>query len=389
MSRETSKIHVALLNEVVARNAGSPRKVLALARGLNATRYKVSLILHKRMSPDLELDLSGVNVLSPRFRADIPAWLAELHFAREVLREVRRQRIDILHFHWLAGAHPALLAAKTAGVAVVRTVRAALQSQGTGILGRLWEKCTDAWTVLSPDLIPGLKAQTGAPDRKITVIPNGYDLARTATPSVPREKMRERLGVRAQEFVWLAVGRLAPQKDYPTMLEAFSLAMRQSSCLRLLIAGDGPLQGSLEKMICSMGLDGRVALLGFCPDIPSLLGAADAFVIATLYEGMSGATVEAMIAGLPVVGTDAPGVSYPLDYGKAGLLVPRKEPAKMAEAIGRVTGDAAFRQELAEKGRQRAWTQWPEASMVHRYEELYEHLIQRGREPRCGEKGEH
>jgi len=389
MSRETGKIHVALLNEVMARNAGSPRKVLALARGLDTRRYEVSLILHKRISPDLELDMNGVNVLSPRFREDIPTWLAELHFAREVLQEVRRQRINILHFHWLAGAHPALLAAKTAGVTVVRTVRAALQSQGTGILARLWDKCTDAWTVLSPDLIPSLKAQTGAPDRKITVTPNGYDLARTATPTVPREKMRERLRVGSQEFVWLAVGRLAPQKDYPTMLEAFSLAMKQSSCLRLLIAGDGPLQESLEKMIRSMGLDERVALLGFCTDVPSLLGAADAFVIATLYEGMSGATAEAMIAGVPVVGTDAPGVSYPLDYGKAGILVPCKEPAKMAEAIVRVTRNAAFRRELAEKGRRRAWTQWPEASMVRRYEELYERLIQRRREPRCGETGAH
>jgi len=133
--------------------------------------------------------------------------------------------------------------------------------------------------------------------------------------------------------VVLGIGRLAPQKDFATLLEAVAEVARTRP-VRLAILGDGPERDRLARRIAGLDLGAVAILPGAVPDVAPWLGAADLFVLSSAWEGMPGALVEAMAAGCPVVATDCPGGGRAILAGGAlGPLVPIGDPTAMAAAI--------------------------------------------------------
>ncbi|TVQ85402.1 MAG: glycosyltransferase [Chromatiaceae bacterium] len=133
--------------------------------------------------------------------------------------------------------------------------------------------------------------------------------------------------------VLLAAGRLAPQKDYPTLLEAFA-RVRRVRPARLLILGEGPQRAALAARIQALGLTPWVDLPGFTPNPFCFMRAARLFVLASAWEGLPGVLIQAMACGTPVVSTDCPsGPREVLADGAFGALVPVGDPAALAAAI--------------------------------------------------------
>ncbi len=370
-------ISVACIYYTMKQGGGGQMSVRSLVRGLDPERFRPYLIIMHREPP--EIDLSGMRVLpTPPLSGRVPHG-TQARFALSVARLVRRHRIDVLHSHVAAGGvtvdGPVVLLARAAGAATVRTVRAgsALQPEGRGcgLLSRALHPFTDAYTVVSPDLLEGARRVARVPQPKLHAIPNGIELAPFLSPAIPRREMRRRLGLPADALLMASVGSLHAVKDYPTMLDGFALAAPELPGARLLIAGEGPERPALEAQIARHGLEGRVRLVGMRDDVPELLGAADMFCMSSECEGMPRAAMEAMAAGLPVVATDVSGLHYALDEGRAGLLVPPGEPEAMARAIVRLGRDPSLRRELAEKARRRALKEFSVETMVQRYENLY------------------
>lgn len=377
-------IRVAYVVRGMSRHGGIQRIVLSLIQGLDRERFQPYLIIFQRKQP--EFDLSGIEVLSPQCAPGSKPWWAETRFACGVLREVRRRGIHILHSHDGANAHDrlALSLARLTGAKVLRTQHGSVLPRPCrlGTVARLTNRLTDIWTAVSPDIVDSMVRYGKASSGKLLVTPNGLNLARFGSPSVHRQRMRRSLEVPEGAILMLAVGSLVEWKDYPNLLEAFALANREVKNAVLFIAGEGPERTTLEQRICARDLDGRVRLLGLRSDVPQLVAAADLFVISSLGEGMPGAPMEAMAAGLPVIGTDVPGTRYVLDYGKAGVLVPPRSPERMAEAMVRLARDAALRREVAERGRRCAVENFCEEAMVRRYEEIYERMVGERSRPR-------
>jgi len=131
----------------------------------------------------------------------------------------------------------------------------------------------------------------------------------------------------------LAVGRLEDQKDFPTLIKAFSIIAKQRSA-RLLIVGEGTRRDQLEELIREQDLGDLVALPGFTPNPYAYMNAADVFVLSSQYEGFGNVIAEAMAIGTPVVSTDCPhGPREILEDGKYGILVPVANPEALAKAI--------------------------------------------------------
>ncbi len=131
----------------------------------------------------------------------------------------------------------------------------------------------------------------------------------------------------------VALGRLSPEKDHATLIEAFSKIDR-SRKLRLEIVGTGPLRDSLQALIDRLGLSEQVKLTGFVPDPFSVLRRAELAVSSSVYEGFGNAIVEALACGTPVVSTDCPfGPREILQDGRYGPLVPVGDADAMAPAI--------------------------------------------------------
>lgn len=191
------------------------------------------------------------------------------------------------------------------------------------------------------------------PRRKCSVILNGIDIHEFAPDEVSGARVRAEIGVsdakEEAEFVWLAVGRLAPAKDYPNLLRAFAEVRLGRSDARLWIAGDAALGqiAALQQLRSELEIGDSVRWLGLRRDMPALLDAADAFVSGSAWEGMPLAVGEAMAMGKSVVATDVGGVRELV--GDAGAVVPAKDPVALAGAMLATMGEG--REELAARGR--------------------------------------
>lgn len=137
----------------------------------------------------------------------------------------------------------------------------------------------------------------------------------------------------SQPPVVLSIGRLVPQKDYPTLIRAFALVLGELDA-RLVILGEGRDRDKLEEMIRGLGLSDRVALPGFVENPFACLARSAVFVLSSAWEGFGNVLVEALALGVPIVSTRCPsGPDEILEGGRLGDLVPVKDETIMARRI--------------------------------------------------------
>ncbi len=140
--------------------------------------------------------------------------------------------------------------------------------------------------------------------------------------------------------VVLGVGRLAPQKDYPTLIRAFA-QVRARCQARLVILGEGPERRRLEELAQRLGVAADVKLPGYDHNPFRYMSRASVFALSSIYEGLPGALIQAMACGCRVIATDGPGGAREvLENGTVGPLVPPRDPAALARGIASLLDDA-------------------------------------------------
>lgn len=134
-------------------------------------------------------------------------------------------------------------------------------------------------------------------------------------------------------YTILSVGRLEPQKDFNTLIKAFSYFLNFKSA-RLIILGEGQCRNELSKLIIDLNLTESVIMPGFVENVDHYYSMANMFVMSSIFEGFGNVIVEALNFGLPIVSTDCDwGPSEILDHGKYGILVPKGDPIRLCEAM--------------------------------------------------------
>jgi sugar transferase (PEP-CTERM/EpsH1 system associated) len=220
-----------------------------------------------------------------------------------------------------------------------------------------------------------LARRTGFSEGKIQVIHNGVDLARFQPDSATRQRFRNERGIAADAFCIGCVGRLNRIKDYPTMLKAMELAGNECAALHLLIAGSGPERAGLEELLAANpGIRGRVHFLGTTDRIPEFLSAIDAYVLPSLWEGISNSLLEAMAAGLPVIATDTGGNPEVVVDGESGLLFPVGDVSRLADRLLLLLHQPALCKQIGEAALERIRRHFSLDAMVQSYEKLYSAL---------------
>ncbi|MCY4489744.1 MAG: glycosyltransferase [Deltaproteobacteria bacterium] len=133
--------------------------------------------------------------------------------------------------------------------------------------------------------------------------------------------------------VILSAGRLSAQKDYPTLIKAFSRVAEERPC-RLIILGEGRRRRRLERLLKNLGLTDRASLPGWVDNPFAFMSRAALFVLSSRYEGLPGVLIQALACGSPCVSTDCPtGPAEILRGGELGPLVPVGDPLPLAEAM--------------------------------------------------------
>jgi len=179
-----------------------------------------------------------------------------------------------------------------------------------------------------------------AADKK-AVIPNPVDFA---------ELEQEGPGI---EFPWphavIAMGRLAPEKGFDLLIEAFAGLAGRFADWGLVILGEGRLRGELESLSARAGLAGRVLLPGTIPSPGSTLKKAELFVLSSRWECLPMALIEAMACSLAVVATECmAGAAELVRPGHNGLLVPTESASALAAAMSELMQEPAKRRVLGQ-----------------------------------------
>lgn len=209
---------------------------------------------------------------------------------------------------------------------------------------------------------------------KLSVLPNGVDVARFKANLGTRLLVRQALGLNSQ-FAWLAVGRLEFPKDYPNMLRAFSRLPTDNAVL--LIAGVGPQKDELQNLIQELHIADRVRLLGLRSDIPELMNAADGYVMSSRWESLPMVLLEAAATGLPIVATRVGGIDEIVLDGATGRLVEPNNSDMLADAMSRIMRvDSCRIQEMSRVARQHVETNYSLDTAVAQWEALYHDLLQ-------------
>ena len=149
--------------------------------------------------------------------------------------------------------------------------------------------------------------------------------------------------------VVLAIGRLHKQKDFPTLLAAFALLVRQR-CARLIVLGRGPLLADLQSLAHELRIGKHVEFPGFVENPYAFLARASLFVLSSRHEGLANVLIEAMACGCPVVSTNCPyGPDEILQGGRWGELVPVGNPEALADAMARALDSPPGRHGLRDR----------------------------------------
>lgn len=207
-------------------------------------------------------------------------------------------------------------------------------------------------------------------DSDVAVIYNGIDIEDI------REKSKEE-----QNHKWLgtetplilAMGYLKDdQKGFSYLLEALEIVNR-SKPARLIIIGNGKKE-KLEELSMKLSIRGKTDFFSTVPNPFPYVAKADIFACSSLYEGLSNVILEALALGKPVISTDHKhGADEIIENGKNGILVPIRDPQKMAQAILKVLEDTELRRSLEEEARKRS-ENFSREKMISGYEEVFSEM---------------
>ncbi len=353
---------------------GAERELTQLARGFAGRGHHVSVVsLLPLTGFATELEEASVPASSLGMRRGMPS-LAGLWKLRSLLRARRPQ---VLHSFMV---HANLMARVVRPLAPIPVVISTAQNTFEG--GRHRERLL-RWTARWADLTTQVshagferyRERRLAPPERLELVPNSVDVESFAPDPAARAAVRAELGA-GDRLVFLAVGRLEPQKDYPTLLAGFALAAREAPGAVLWIAGRGPHQAALEAEARRLEIADRVSFLGLRRDITRVLNGADAYVLTSRWEGTPLALLEAQATGLPAVATEVGGNAEVVAPGLSGLLVPPASPAALAAALLTLARlPAGERRAMGESGRRRVAELYGLPATLVRWEAIYRRLL--------------
>lgn len=346
---------------------GAERVVVVLANAL-ARRHQVSVVCAKRigalaagLDPRVKVDCLG------KGEGNDPRLIAHLY------RYFRTQRVDVVHTHDWGVFLDTMIAARLARVRTrVHTVHGEYMAYPPGkwparkkaLRHWLERRVAPLGTIacVSDALRAHVGAEVGIADEAMVTIPNGIAVGPppVRAPLVPADTVR-----------FITVGRLAPVKNVALLLDAFAQVVASHSNVSLRIVGDGPERARLEQQAAQLGISAQVDFAGFRSDTDALLGAADAFVLPSLSEGIPMAVLEAMRAGLPVVATRVGGIPTTVADGATGILVESRDVAGLGRALMRVIEDRGAAEAMGRAGFDRVAALFSMDAMVSGYERLY------------------
>lgn len=282
------------------------------------------------------------------------------------------RKCDVIHAHWTINGIIAGLAGFVTGTRVVTTLRGEdVNRSHSALIHRcllfLCFKLSHHIVTVSSSMQKELVDKFPAHGNRVSFIPNGVSEHLFALPLL-RKSLHPRV---------LILGSLIPVKGVDCIISAFSL-LDKTLQWNLLIAGIGSEQEKLKAIVQQKGLMGKIEFLGQVPPetVVELLAETDILVQASYREGRPNAVIEAMAAGVAVIGSDIVGISELIEHDENGLLFQAGNVEGLLVQLQALLGAPSKRRELGQAGRQTLLDKkltWPKCAAA--YFEVYQDLI--------------
>lgn len=285
---------------------------------------------------------------------------------------IKHYKISLIHTNTSRSTIYGILTAKLLNIPLIWHVRVPLSD---GLLDRFLSLFALRLIVVSEAVrkrFPWLKQD------KIEIIYNGVD-TEIFSPGSIDESLRYKLGIKNNDIIIGAVGRISPEKGLEFLISAMPEIIKTYPKAKVLIVGEGNEKycSSLQKTVNELHISFQnVIFTGFCSDIFQVLRCVHIFCLPSLTEGFNRSLLEAMSCGLPVVATDIDGNREIVKDGINGLLVPSKDPNSLAYAIIKLIEDKDTSKRIGQRARQFIIENFSIEKNVKKTEELYKKILE-------------
>lgn len=333
------------------------------------SRFNVSLIsLRKKDVSEDTLEEYGIDVTYMARHKFDPATYPAL------LKVLREKKADVVHLHGYG--------ATTFGRMCARAMKipAILHEHANHGDTPWFQKVADRLLAPHTDLAIAVSESTAEftirarlmPAERTRVVYLGAPLDEFARLRSPQEiaSARADLGIAPGTLAVGTVTRLMPAKGNEYLVSAVPALVARHPEARVFIVGEGELQNALEEQARALGLGDGLVFAGFQRDVARVLSALDILVFPSLWEGTPLTVFEALAMGKPIVATDADGLMDVLTDGKDALVVPRRRPEQIAEAVNRLIEQPALAASLA-AGARETGSHYDIGAFVRKMERLY------------------
>ncbi|HBL24313.1 MAG TPA: hypothetical protein DDZ40_09380 [Deltaproteobacteria bacterium] len=353
------------------RTGGSERVVVDLCRRLDPRRF--NCFVAALVDGALRETLSEMKIptLLPRIRS---ARKDGLNVMGEISRYIAVNEIHVVNAHHFTPFFYGFFGAMRHQCRIYYTAHSRNEIDMTSgpwsVVGGVLLRLSDGAIGISPDVSEAIRQRFRLGPAKVLTLSNAIDHSRFDV-GVDAEAKRSELCIGQNDRVIGCVGNLRKDKNYPNLIRAFRIVEERVPGAKLVIAGEGKRRKDLETLIGELDLTGKVLLLGARDDVPEIMKVMNVYCLSSLMEGLPLSLLEAMSAGLPVVGTDVRGIRDVIADGQTGLLVPSDSPEKLSEALIRVLTDEELARGLSTQGQRYVLREHSVEKWVGRYESLF------------------
>ena len=375
MPRE--RIHVVFSIDTMS-VGGTEMNAVRTAERLDRNRFRLTVVTLRGEGPLAErYQALGIPVV--RFPIYNLYGTGTIRQAFRLARFLREEQVSVVHCHDQYSNFFSTLSARLAGVPVVIASKRWLHSTLTyRIANGIGFRAATRVLANSESVARSLRTDDRLGAKRIVVIPNFVDDRAFEPPSdMERARWRSELALEDDALVVGIIASLLPIKDHATLLRAAAQLAPNWPKLRIVVVGQGPELEPLRELARTLGIGAIVRFAGLRPQVPSFHFLFDVSVLCSVSEGFPNSLVEAMAAGRPIVATDVGGVRDAIRDGENGLLVPARDPAALATALGSLLASGERRSKLGAAGEQRARRDFHAGVVVGSLEQLYHRLLMR------------
>ena len=334
--------------------------------GLSPDRFRPLLACRPGSRIGHEASARGIAVEWVKMRGNFDPWAVW-----QLVKLIRRHRVDIVHTHSSADSWMSSVAAKLSPRRpwVVRT-RHLSCAIGNRMIYR-W--LADRVITVGESTRQYMIDEKGIQKDKVITIPTGVDLERFHPRRVKRD-FRNEMGVPPDAPVLGTVAVFRRLKGHVYLLRAMREILSVHPDAKLLLVGEGPQEENLRRTIAEEGLGRSVLLPGYREDVERILQAMDVFVFPSLQEALGTAIIEAMAMEKAVVASRVGGIPEIVVDGKTGFLVNPEDVRGIAEKVLFLFRHRALAESMGKAGRKVVEEHFDTRKMVGRIEKLYERL---------------